>query len=318
LWPLDREDPGRYLQRLTMLGFGRHNQSATAPTNRLMPWSLPAPIAWISGADLAFPAALRRSPRPPADLWFAGRLPDSHQPAVAMVGSRAASRAACRLAGDLAGSLVRSGYAVISGGALGIDAAAHRGALVAGGATFAVLGCGVDVLYPDRHGPLFAEIVASGGLLSEYPPGTPPRSGQFPVRNRIVAGLAQATLVVEARPASGALITARLAREAGRDVLAVPGSPGTDLLIASGAARAVEDSVGLLARLAGAEVPERAVPPPLAALVEALRAGVSAPPDIAAHLGVSLPEALGRLAEAELVGWVHRLPGGRFEVPRAS
>jgi DNA processing protein len=283
-----------------------------------MPWSLPAPISQITVRDPGFPAVLRQVPEPVACLWFAGQLPDPRQQAVAMVGSRAATRSACRLACDMAASLARHGYAVISGGALGIDAAAHRGALSAGGPTYAVLGCGVDVLYPDRHGPLFAEIASSGGLLSEYPPGTPPRPGQFPVRNRLVAALGQATVVVEARQASGALITARLARQAGRPVLAVPGSAGTDALIASGRADAVEDSGALLARLAGAEAPPRPVPAPLASLIEMLREGAAAPPEIAARLGVSLPAALGRLAEAELVGWVRRLPGGRFEVPSAS
>ena len=135
-----------------------------------------------------------------------------------------AARARASLRSDLAGK----GIVIISGGAFGIDAAAHEGALAAAAApTFAVLGCGVDVTYPDRHGPLFARIVATGGLLSEYAPGTPPRAGQFPARNRIIAALGDAVIVVEAAYRSGALITAALARSLGRPVLAVPGSSGT-------------------------------------------------------------------------------------------
>jgi len=218
----------------------------------------------------------------------------------------------------MAAALAGRGYAVISGGALGVDAAAHGGALAAGGPTFAVLGCGVDVIYPDRHGALFAAIVKSGGLLSEYPLGTPPRPGQFPTRNRIVAALGQAVLVVEARHGSGALITARLGREMGRRLLAVPGSPGTDMLIASGAAAPVEDPEALLSALAGSGAPAAVPPQGLAELVVALRAGPAAPVELAARMAVPLPEALGRLVEAELAGWAHRLPGGRFEVPRVS
>ena len=154
----------------------------------------------------------------------------------------------------------RRGFTIVSGGALGIDAAAHQGALEVGAPTFAVLGCGVDVVYPDRHAALFAQIAATGGLLSEFPLGTPPRGRQFPSRNRIVAALAEAVLVVEAREASGALVTARLAIEMGRPLYAVPGSAGTDRLIASGKARPVRDSAELLAALAGEPAAATAVP----------------------------------------------------------
>jgi DNA processing protein len=266
----------------------------------------------------SFPAALRQLSRQPAVLWVTGRLPVSGERAIAIVGSRAATGAGCALATRVAAGVSSAGYAVVSGGALGIDAAAHRGALAAGGVTFAVLGCGVDVVYPDRHGPLFAQIAGNGGLVSEYPPGTEPRPGQFPVRNRIVAALAEATVVVEARPASGALITARLARELGRRVFAVPGSAGCDQLIASGGAAPIDDAGSLMAQLAGAAPVVPAVPEALAALVEALRSGAAAPIDLALRLGTTLPAVLAGLAEAELTGWARRLPGGRFEVLRAN
>jgi DNA processing protein len=226
--------------------------------------------------------------------------------------------AACGLAERLASAAVRAGFGVVSGGALGIDAAAHRGALAAGGVTFAVLGCGVDVVYPDRHGALFAEIARAGGLVSEYLPGTPPRSWQFPVRNRLVAALAEATIVVEAKAGSGALITARLARELGRRVLAAPGSAGCDALIASGAALALDDERALADRLAGVEPEAPAVPAAMERLVAALRAGAATPMDLALRMGATLPEVLAGLAEAELSGWARRLPGGRFEVLRAN
>jgi DNA processing protein len=229
---------------------------------------------------------------------------------LAIVGARDASMAKCRLAHELASSSVRSGFAIVSGGALGIDAAAHRGALAAGGATFAVLGCGVDVVYPDRHGALFAEVSAAGGLLSEYAPGTQPRHGQFPARNRIIAALSEAVLVVEAGFASGALITARLATKLGRALLAVPGSPGTDELIATGAARPISDGEALRRALAGEAPAARAIPARLAALVAALEAGDARPADIARRLRLPLPNTLALIAEAELDGWICRRPGG--------
>src|SRR5579863_4160078 len=166
-----------------MVGFGAHNRSPNGPTRPAM-----APFLFSVGADApTFPAALRQLPRSPRRLWATGRLPAAGERLLAIVGARASTAAGCRWAERLAAAAVGAGLGVISGGALGIDAASHRGALSAGGATFAVLGCGVDVVYPDRHAPLFAEIGAAGGLLSEYAPGTQPRPGQFPVRNRIVA-----------------------------------------------------------------------------------------------------------------------------------
>src|SRR6185436_17484206 len=134
-----------------------------------------------------------------------------------------------------AGALARRGWAVVSGGAFGIDAAAHAGALDAGAETYAVLGCGVDVVYPDRHAALFARIAGRGGLISQFAPGTRPHMKHFPQRNAVVAGLCDAVIVVEAALKSGALITAEVARKAGQRLLAVPGTPGTDALLSAGA-----------------------------------------------------------------------------------
>ena len=275
-------------------------------------------MSFAPAVDPLFPARLRELERVPAGLWFRGRLPAQHERGVAIVGSRAATMASVLRTRAIAAELVAAGRFVVSGGALGIDAAAHRGALEAGGATFAVLGCGVDVVYPDTHGKLFEQIAVNGGLVSEYPAGTPPRPGQFPVRNRIVAGLADAVVVVEARRRSGALITARLALELGRPLIAVPGSAGTDELLTAGLAIPAEGGAEILRRMAGEVVSPQAAPAEMAPLLALLGDRSDNAAGIAQRLGVSLPAALGVLAEAELSGWVRRLAGGRYEVPNGG
>jgi DNA processing protein len=268
------------------------------------------PVTRLLLNEVGFPAELGSMPRPCKAVWYVGRLPVSGGRNLAIVGARAASMAGCRLARELAASSARHGFAIVSGGALGIDAAAHRGALDAGGATYAVLGCGVDIIYPDRHAALFAEVAAAGGLISEYPPGTPPKYSHFPQRNRIIAAFAKTVLVVEAGLASGALITAGLAARLGRRLLAVPGSRGTDELIATGAAGAVADADALAAALAGEPPPPRAIPGHLAPLMTVLRAGAAGPAELARQLGLPLPDTLALVAEAELDGWLCRRPGG--------
>jgi DNA processing protein len=168
-------------------------------------------------------------------VYLRGALPGPG-PAVAIVGARAASSLAMGRAHALAKHLAERGVHVVSGGALGIDGAAHRGALAGGGTTTVVLGSGTDVLYPARHAPMFREIVARGGaLLSLLSDGTPPRPGTFPGRNPLIAALADAVIVVEAEVRSGSLSTARAARSLGRIVAAWPGSRGCDRLLATGA-----------------------------------------------------------------------------------
>jgi len=303
-----------------MSGLTRHNPRRPAPTR---PWLdvpfEPSIARRILTGEPDFPVALARMPRPARVLWVRGDLPDPTQPALSIVGARAGSGTGCRLAAELAAVAVRRGYAVISGGALGIDAAAHRGALDAGGATFAVLGCGVDVVYPDRHAALFAEITATGGLISEYAPGTPPRGGNFPVRNRIVAALSETVLVVEAKLASGALVTARLAAKLGRRLYAVPGSSGTDGLIAAGQARVVRDPAELARVLAGEASPAQVAPPQrFQTLVVALDRGDAGAAELARRLTLSVPATLALLAEAELGGWVFRRPGGLYGISREA
>lgn len=292
-------------------------------------------LARVPREAAQYPARLRRLPCPPAQLWVRGQLPPApgagpRPAAIAIVGSRAASGPGCEWTEELGRLLGRAGVAVISGGAFGIDAAAHRGALEGGGATYAVLGCGADVVYPDRHARLFDEIERRGGLFSEYPPGTKPRPGQFPMRNRIIAALADAVVVVEAAARSGALITAELAEGLGVPVLAFPGSPGTGHLVRQGAVlvEAPAEVLGaVLDVLAGRSRPARApevvwpqddVAGPLRRLLDAMGDGASAwgADVLARRMNCPLPEVLGLLGAAEIDGWIRRVPGGAYEVTR--
>ena len=182
----------------------------------------------ITAFDDPFPALLKEISDPPFLLFASGDLARLQMPAVAVVGSRAASRYGRDVAARLARELSEAGVAVVSGFARGIDAAAHQAAAGGPGGTIAVLGCGLDVEYPREHTALKATLARRDLLLSEYPPGIAPRAEHFPVRNRIIAGLASGVVVVEASRRSGSLITARLGAEAGRDVFAVPGSIFSD------------------------------------------------------------------------------------------
>lgn len=174
--------------------------------------------------DPDFPPLLAALANAPAALFLEGDAELLLHPQIAVVGSRSASAAGQAIAREFARALAHAGFTITSGLAEGIDAAAHRGALEVGGRTVAVTGCGLDRVYPPTHASLQAEIAARGLLVSEFPPGTPPHRIHFPMRNRIIAGLALGVLVVEAGLRSGALITARIGAEAGREVFAVPGS----------------------------------------------------------------------------------------------
>ncbi|KWV95245.1 DNA-processing protein DprA [Erythrobacter sp. AP23] len=203
-----------------------------------------------------YPVLLGRIDGAPPILTWRGDLPLASRPCVAMVGARNASAAAVKLARDFAQGLAEAGFTVVSGLARGIDGAAHEGAFPA---TIGVIASGIDIAYPPQHGDLQERIANEGLLLAEQPPGTEPRGSHFPSRNRIIAGLAGGTLVVEAAVKSGSLITARLAGEAGREVMAIPGSPlearshGCNHLIREGAVlvQAPEDVVELLSGFDG-------------------------------------------------------------------
>ncbi len=193
--------------------------------------------------DADYPVRLRNIFEPPFLLYVRGRLSAiDEEAAIAMVGTRDATPYGLETAESLSCAMAKQGALIVSGAASGIDSAAHRGALRAGAKTVAVLGCGIDVVYPQENRWLYEDIAVSGALVSEYPPGTPAVGAHFPVRNRIISGLCLATVVVEAPERSGALITAHTALEQGRDVFAVPGpinapqSRGCNRLIADGAA----------------------------------------------------------------------------------
>ena len=178
----------------------------------------------IAIADDGYPAWLRTISSPPDVLYCDGQIEPRDRRAVAIVGSRRATPYGLRVTETLARELSGAGFTIVSGLARGIDAAAHRAALEAGGRTIAVLGCGLDITYPPEHGRLREEIAASGAVLTEFPAGTPPKPSHFPQRNRIISGLSLGVVVVEAAEDSGSLITARFALEQGREVFAVPGS----------------------------------------------------------------------------------------------
>jgi DNA processing protein len=282
----------------------------------------PAHVQIVRLGDSAYPPLLSAIPDPPAELWVTGDIEALCAPAVAIVGSRAASHYAKEVASALAFDLGRLGLVVVSGLARGVDGAAHQGALQAGARTVAVLGCGVDVVYPVEHERMAASIATSGALTSELPPGTPPLPHHFPLRNRIISGLSRAVVVIEAGDKSGSLITARCALEQGRDVMAVPGSAlsgrnrGSHALLKDGA-KLVEGVDDILEELGwpGNRSAHVADSKPLVhnGLLHQLQPGdMYGLDELAAMTGLSAPELLPKLLELELEGRLERLPGGRF------
>jgi DNA processing protein len=282
-----------------------------------------------------YPRALLDGPAPPAVLHGTGPLlarlfagADTwagDDPAVAIVGARRCSEYGREIARSLGRGLAAAGVAVVSGMALGVDSAAHEGALDSGGPTVAVLGCGADLAYPASKRLLHARLGERGAVVSELPPGFAPRRWCFPVRNRIIAGLASLTVVVEGGERSGSLITARLARDLGRDVGAVPGrvtqpaASGPNALLYDGA-YLIRNAQDVLDVLFGAGVrtapPPRdpaTLPPDLRRLHEAVAAGRGTPASLTGA-GFALDTALAGLAELEVTGFVRRGAGGEYVV----
>jgi DNA processing protein len=284
------------------------------------------PIGWF---DPRYPALLNCVADPPPVLWSRGDAAVLARPAVAIVGSRAATTYALDVAGRLAGELAGRGIVVVSGLARGVDSAAHRGCLEAAGPTIAVLGSGVDKIYPPEHDSLAETIESNGLVVSELGPGAMPLPEHFPLRNRIISGISLAVVVVEASEKSGSLITARCAMEQGRDVMAVPGSVltgrnrGSHGLLKDGA-KVVETADDILDELGWPGSVVRAVPPgdlslavqnlpitdPLLARMEP--GEVYGLDELVEATGTAASKLLPRLMELELRGHIGAVGGGRF------
>ncbi len=281
--------------------------------------------------DELYPALLRTIHDPPALLYMRGRLPEGE--ALAVVGARRASLTGQRFTQEVCAELARHGIAVVSGLARGIDTAAHQGALEGDGETIAVLGCGIDRIYPPENTRLFRRIEQQGAVISEYPPGTPPLAGHFPGRNRIISGLSRGTLIVEAAAGSGSLITVDFALEQGREVFAVPGpvnaptGKGVNQLLKDGA-HLVTEARDILDTL-WPQTPSRTVRQQELSFAETLsgnsldlyqRLG-DAPlhvDELARKSGLTPMEVSAILLHLELQGGVQQLPGMRFvRAPRA-
>ena len=292
---------------------------------RALRWAEEPGHALVTLADSAYPQMLLETPDPPVLLYATGRLELLGRPALAVVGSRNATVQGVRDAEQFAKAFSEAGLTIVSGLALGIDAAAHRGGLAAQGSTIAVLGTGIDVVYPRQNAPLAARIAESGLILSEFPLGTRGLPDHFPRRNRLISGLAQGCLVIEAALASGSLITARAALEQGREVFALPGSihsplsKGTHALIKQGA-KLVESADDVLSELNAFR--RTASASTRAPVADAGEAGSVLPhmgfdpidlDSLCLRAGLPVEQVSVELLRLELAGRVAVLPGGRYQ-----
>jgi DNA processing protein len=283
-------------------------------------WAEEPGRAVLTLADAAYPKPFLEIPDPPPLIYVAGNAELLSSPALAVVGSRNATPQGLKNAHAFAHAFSDAGLAIVSGLAIGVDSAAHRGGLEGRASTIAVLGTGIDVTYPRRNGPLAEEIRSRGALVSEFPLGTEPHAGNFPRRNRLISGLARGCLVVEAALESGSLITARLAADQGREVFAIPGSihsplsKGCHALIKQGA-KLVESAQDVLEELGvSARAPARA--PETGADHELLEKMGFDPCDIDELVGRSgLPVEVvsATLLSLELDGKIAGLPGGLYQ-----
>lgn len=303
--------------------------------SRLEKWLEQPDHYLLTPHDPRYPALLRETPKAPEKLYVAGNPDLLCLPQLAVVGSRNATSGGLETAAQFAAYLANNGLVITSGLALGIDAAAHSGALAANGQTIAVLGTGPETIYPQQNAELAKQVCANGALVSEHPPGTSVRKYQFPQRNRIIAALSLGTLVVEAGMNSGSLITARFAGDYGREVFAIPGSihnplsKGCHRLIRQGAklveqAADIIEEIGIIARAMTpesrpeterSELTETALPADLdhAQLLKHMGHDPVSIDGLARRSGLTAEELSSMLLILELQGRVESLPGGRFQ-----
>jgi DNA processing protein len=291
---------------------------------RALEWARGEDRCIVTLADRVYPRALLEIPDPPPLFYAHGNVELLQRPAIAVVGSRNASAQGENNAEQFARSLSDAGLTIVSGLALGIDAAAHRGGLAGASSTIAVLGTGVDVVYPSRNAELALEVSRTGLLLSEFPLGTPAAAQNFPRRNRLISGLGRGCLVVEAALASGSLITARAAADQGRDVFAIPGSihsplaKGCHALIKAGA-KLVESAEDVLSELSGfrpsgyAHTAQPTASAPAGGLLALMGHDPVDVDSLCARAGLSAEQVASELLRLELDGRVAVLPGGLYQ-----
>ncbi len=320
-----------------LIGTIAETRSQINPAEFLAQHSQQNPHFWTP-ADSQYPRLLLEIPSPPPVLYYRGQVNLQENqgitPLVAIVGTRYPTEHGRRWTRKISTALVQNGFVVVSGMAEGIDGEAHQSCLQAGGRTLAVLGTGVDTVYPSSHLQLYEQIQQQGLILSEYPAGAKPERGNFPARNRIIAGLSRAILVMEAPEKSGALITARYANEFGRDVYTLPNSPdvaaargclrlmhhGAEMIITEGELLEMlgaipqlytEKQLSLLATQEVQAMPELA--PHLLKILSAIATEATSFDTIVQETGLSAGEVSGELLQLELLGLVSQLPGMRYQ-----
>lgn len=296
--------------------------SPDAAVDRTLAWLEQPDTHVLTLADAAYPQALLEIPDPPTLLYVRGQVDLLNTPGLGVVGSRNATPLGMQTAEEFSRVLAGQGLTITSGLALGIDTAAHRGALAAGGKTIAVIGTGADRLYPAANKALATAIAAQGAIVSEFPLGTPAHASNFPRRNRLISGLSRGILVVEAAPESGSLITARLAAEQGREVFAIPGSihspvaRGCHKLIKQGA-KLVETAGDILEEMRLPTItsprPAMHLNPDDTPVLAALQQAPLTLDDLHALTGIATDRLLGELLTHELEGRIASLPGNRYQ-----